>query len=86
MKLIVKNGKVTLSSLTVDEANTIINIVTTAEERCFKNASYDTRQENGDWYSGGDFVCVLSEKQQEALTNFCKSLNDQLVKLNSRSQ
>ena len=83
MKLVIKNNKVSLSGLTVDEANAIIKIVDVANRRCFREPSsgWDDKQEDGRYYSGSDFVCVISENEREALYAFCKSLDTQLAKL-----
>jgi len=84
MKITIKPSKITLSALTLDEANAIIRIVSTANERCFREpeSGWDDKQENGDYYSGDDFICVLSGNQRKALDGFCKSLNLQLEMLN----
>ncbi|MCL2682226.1 MAG: hypothetical protein FWE63_01915 [Bacteroidales bacterium] len=78
MKLKITKKGVNFTDLTIDQANAIITVVTTADKRCFGELE---KQKNGDYYSGEHFVCVLSSKQRKALSVFCKSFTKQLNKI-----
>ena len=80
MKLEIFKSGVKLSGLTINEICAIMNVVSTANDRCFKECD---QQANGDYYSNDDFVCTLDKEQREALNNFCSSFNKQLEEITS---
>ena len=68
MKLkIQKNGKYMLSDISQTEMNVLSIIMFTADSRCFREL-----EDDGEYYSGDDFVCVLSKWERRALTNIAK--------------
>lgn len=72
MKLkINKNRSVTISGLTATEADVILSVVNVADRRCFRQP-----EPNGDWYSGEDFVFVLTGEQRAALTKIGSEIRE----------
>ena len=49
----------TLSNLTAGELKTIMYLLGTIKDRCFKTDP----ERNGDYYSGDGFIAVLNEKE-----------------------
>lgn len=58
-----KNGTVSILGLTKDEYNAMTQVIY-ASQQCFPE-----REENGEYYSNEDFVCILSQQEKEALNN-----------------
>ena len=57
-----QDGLFALTQLTETEFNLILGIVGTANRRCFQE-----RDDDGNWYSGDDFVLSLDDDQRTAL-------------------
>ncbi|MCL2311786.1 MAG: hypothetical protein FWC41_04760 [Firmicutes bacterium] len=72
-----KSNTVSISGMSIDSANAIFRIIECAATRCFQNEEVSDQ-----WYSGTDFVCVLSTDEVMALRDFNTSMVNQLTKIN----
>lgn len=62
-------GTYTITGITATQYRALTAVLTTAAERCF-----DEQDEDGNYYSNNDFVCMLDGDEREALRQVCDAL------------
>ena len=58
----------TLSNLTADELKTVMYLLGTVKERCFKDSDYQS--DSDQYYDGGDFVATVTPEERKNLYRF----------------
>ena len=58
-----KSGKISITGLTAEEYSVICSVVYSSK-RCFPE-----QEDNGEWYSNDDFVCILTDEEKRVLDN-----------------
>lgn len=64
-----KTGTYTIAGITATQYRVLAAVLMTADERCF-----DEQDEDGNYYSNDDFVCLLDGNEREALRQVCDAL------------
>jgi hypothetical protein len=85
MRVSVSSKGYTLSGVNPNELNVVMSLLGTLKDRCFLE-----REDNGEYYDGGDFVASLDEDKLSAFHSFVDKfwheLNAAEARINSMKQ
>jgi hypothetical protein len=84
MRVSVNQRGYTLSNLSSEELNTVMFLLGSLKDRCFKDGDYD--KENDVYYDGGDFVSSLTPSERQGLHGFVDGFWHEYDKLKERIQ
>ena len=79
MKVKLSKKGYTLSGVSAEQLDTVMYLLGNIKERCFTDAP----EENGDYYSGSDFLAVLNKQQ---LKNFHEFIDGFWENFNTKHQ
>ena len=65
MKVSASSKGYTLSGISPEQLNTVMFLLGTLKDRCFKE-----EEENGKYYDGGDFLAALNKEELHAFHRF----------------